>query len=1092
MAHVETRADVRAAAPLEPDQEEPASPAQDPRRDLAEMLRDEFEAIHGALPEAGLDTIDARLADLYEHVHALPPDVGRSALCLSGGGIRSAAFSFGVLRALATAGVLHRFHYLSTVSGGGYIGSWLTAWIHRHFSEARDSGATPSRRERLAQVSALLAEGASGRALGGEKPPEPWQVAHVRRFTNYLSPRTGAFSLDTWTLGAIYLRNLLLNWLVVLPLLGAALIAPRILVETLVATGLIPEPGLARPAAVLLPAAAAFLVWLALIARTAVRGSSADVGEAEDSSRREGGYLRFGVVWMLLTGLTLYGPELLHQAPSLLATAGGVSGIATLLLKKLGDRRPVRTDRVERSARLTRLATTGAAVLTIALILVVVSAVMHALVGRAHALWATSPATMLAITAVIALAALAISAMVVVFVDINEFSLHALYRNRLVRAFLRASRGPDAPESDTAFDEKDDLTLAQLWPSGPATGDPHDAPHLFHVLNATLNDLGGTRPEWNERKGVSFTFSPLHLGAHIAGRYGEVGGTRGGYRRLDRAAEGPDAVRLGTAMSISGAAASPNMGYHSSAAVTFLLALFNVRLGWWLRAPWDEGELTTLGRTPAKVWRAWWAEAFGGTRFTSPVLNVSDGGHFDNLGLYEMVRRRCRYIVVVDAGQDGGRTFASLGEALRKIRVDFGVPVTVNALDIEAGTGRGKGAGHAYHGVIHYSRVDRVPAPGGSGSAPAPDGELIYIRPFVSGDEPVDVQAYHRLNPAFPHESTTDQWFSESQFESYRSLGEHSVRHLLNYYHASKGQPRPAGGALMPSAGVPGLSPALFCHQIAEALALMRRHKELSSHAGGVVYRRAGIQVEFLLVLSTDALHRILPKGYIEPWEDAVAAAIREVREEAGYTLAPVRSLGVSSFETPTRKVTTAYFLMEEVAGEVEAAPFEHYRAPEWFTVEAAGEAKPPAPPDVIKVLARARELMLTHAGGVVYRQQDGQTEFLLVRSSKAPRYVLPKGHIDEGERAANAARREVAEEAGQNLSAGPSVGVFCFGQPDDPAIVEYFLMECATPEDGSVGEPGRDPRWFTIEDATADPMVFPDVIHVLRKAATALRPATG
>jgi hypothetical protein len=132
-------------------------------------------------------------------------ETGLAALCLSGGGIRSATFALGVIQGLAKRGYLDKFHYLSTVSGGGYIGGWLTAWIHR-------AGG-------VKQVADALAH---------PRPEDP--VHWLRNYSNYLSPRLGLFSADTWTLASIYLRNLLLNWLIIIPFLAALMLIPRIVV----------------------------------------------------------------------------------------------------------------------------------------------------------------------------------------------------------------------------------------------------------------------------------------------------------------------------------------------------------------------------------------------------------------------------------------------------------------------------------------------------------------------------------------------------------------------------------------------------------------------------------------------------------------------------------------------------------------------------------------------------------------------------------------------------------------------------------------------------------------------------------------------
>jgi 8-oxo-dGTP pyrophosphatase MutT (NUDIX family) len=1087
--------DTPVAAPAGPMPAADAPPSEDSRRrDVAGMLADEYVAIHGPLPEGwddGASSLDERLAAFYRVVHGLPAGLDRSALCLSGGGIRSAAFSFGAMRALARAGVLQRFHYLSTVSGGGYIGSWLTAWIHRHFAqerEAREAGAARRPRSaRLADIAARLA-GRVGGGLGGDRPSEPDQVAHVRRFTSYLSPRTGAFSLDTWTLGAIYIRNLLVNWLVILPVLVAALLVPRMVAEAASIPGWAGAPGGATLVAVLAPAAVALVFWLASVLVTVVSAPVLDVGQAERWSRWEGRCLMLATLWTAVAGLALYGPPLMEAAVAAAAAvaAGGVAGVATVVLKKLGDRR-ARTAGEEPGERTgaVRLATMGAAILTIALALVLLAMVGDALLGWGKARWAD--ASTLAVAAAVAAALLGVSAVAAAVIDINDFSLHALYRNRLVRGFLRASRDDADATSDRVFDEDDDLELTRLWPPTDATGERAEAPHLFHVINATLNDLSGSRPEWNERKGVSFTFSPLHVGAHIVGRRGGdrvAGGAAdqpGGYRRLPRDQEGtPDSITLGTAMSISGAAASPNMGYHSSPAVSFLLALFNVRLGWWMNAPWGEGSLTTLRRTPMAVWRAWWAEAFGGTRFGSRVLNVSDGGHFDNLGLYEMVRRRCRYIVILDGGQDARRSFAALGEAIRKVRVDFGVDITLAGFDIEGGD---HAPDHAFHGTIHYSRIDRAAAAHG-GTAPAPDGAIVYIRPAVSGDEPVDVQAYCRLNPDFPHQTTADQWFSESQFESYRALGEHSVRHIVDYYHASKGQLQRDDD----EGSARGLPPRLFCHRVAESLALMRRHRDDASHAGGVVWQRDPDAIRFRLVRSADNRWRILPKGYVEPWEDPATAAIREVREETGHTLMPVLNLGAASYESRVgSRVTTTYFLMEEAANDGDQ-PYEAYRDPVWLSVAEAADQdrRPRVPDDVVNILKGALDAIPSHAGGVVYRRHGGRLQFLLVRSSDGSRRVLPKGHIHPREAAAAAAQREVAEESGFLCRAERSLGVTRFDISGDTVRAEYFLMPGGDDPAMPLAPPERerDPRWYDLEDARQDERVPRDVVRVLGKAA--------
>ena len=241
---------------------------------------------------------------------------------------------------------------------------------------------------------------------------------------------------------------------------------------------------------------------------------------------------------------------------------------------------------------------------------------------------------------------------------------------------------------------------------------------------------------------------------------------------------GPRGVTLGTAVTISGAAASPNAGSTSSPLATFLMTFFNARLGAWLGNPGRAGSKTFHLGAPTQKVTPILAEMFGVTTDTSPYVALSDGGHFENLALYEMVLRRCRLIVVSDAGCDPGATFVDLGGAVRKIRVDLGVPIEfpkgVNIRSRRDPAPSGSPGDYWAVGRIRYSAVD-------AGSDPSrTDGILIYLKPALYGREPSDVQQYARTSETFPHESTADQFFSESQFESYRALGEFIVDELLD------------------------------------------------------------------------------------------------------------------------------------------------------------------------------------------------------------------------------------------------------------------------------------------------------------------------
>jgi len=136
------------------------------------------------------------------------------------------------------------------------------------------------------------------------------------------------------------------------------------------------------------------------------------------------------------------------------------------------------------------------------------------------------------------------------------------------------------------------------------------------------------------------------------------------------------------------------------------------------------------------------------------------------------VLRRCHFIVISDAGQDPECSFADLGEAVRKIRIDFGIPIEFEPMTIYPRSQIDPAKQHGHNcaiGRIQYSAVDGVTAP---------DGIIIYIKPVCYGDEPRDIYEYFKRSETFPHESTADQFFSESQFESYRMLGAYTMEKL--------------------------------------------------------------------------------------------------------------------------------------------------------------------------------------------------------------------------------------------------------------------------------------------------------------------------
>jgi hypothetical protein len=270
--------------------------------------------------------------------------------------------------------------------------------------------------------------------------------------------------------------------------------------------------------------------------------------------------------WLVIATTALVGPAALCRGWGYaIGAVGGVSGLVALVLG--GGAWTAATNAAKVASRLSPTQIASIAGVLFALALAVLISKLDMAVGSLAADWVPAWLPKPLVEGIGVVALVGFSALASRPINVNRFSLHAVYRNRLVRAFLGSARRADPPvrkpDPFTNFDPADNPRLAKM-PKGP----------LLHVVNVTLNVVSTDNLAWQERKAESFTLTPLHAGNPLVGYQPtrEFGSQDGG-------------ITLGTAMAISGAAVSPNMGYSSSPLLGFLLMLFNVRLGWWLGNP---------------------------------------------------------------------------------------------------------------------------------------------------------------------------------------------------------------------------------------------------------------------------------------------------------------------------------------------------------------------------------------------------------------------------------------------------------------------------------------------------------------------------
>jgi len=693
-------------------------------------------------------------------------------LALSGGGIRSATFSLGVMQALANQDLLKRIDYLSTVSGGGYIGSaisWLTST--KASQAASDAGDGTGNKVRFGldrQNFPFGVDSPDPAAQRNASNEQACMLKYLRHHGYYLAPGAG---INLISLIGVVLRGIFLNLLVWLPLFvlffllgmwgSAQLWSDRpdctpVLGRVFGAIPLLKESSCAAHR---LPELLGFELFLVLGAVILVLLMAGTVGYsvlswfrrgASETALRAWYWLRRrseqlsakllpSMVVLLLIGSLPVVAALLHgwlQAAGPLAVVTGIAVAFHYFLKSCSSENPIPVG---------LLVSLGAILFLYGIVLVSFQIAFFLFP------FTLDPAVAAALLVVL-------TVVTGWMVNLNYVSIHRYYRDRLMETFM-----PDIPEAlknrTAAAKGADGATLQ-------AVANVTDPRAPYHIVNTNLVLVNSGIDACKERGGDNFILAPLYCGSNATG-WRATPGFMGGK------------MTLATAVAISGAAVNPNTGVGGEGVtrnpfLSLVMSLLNLRLGYWACHPDPKkGPCHSPNHFRPGAYAFGSALGFRSLGFHEhrTFLQLSDGGHFENTGVYELVRRRLRLIIVCDGGADPEFSFSDFQTTVRRIEDDFGARVKVldeatpDQIVPVAGDGkRGvypKGAGFAEQGHM----VGRITYADGS------TGTLIYLKTTLLRDVSFKVKGYAAQDPDFPDQSTADQFFDEVQFEAYRELG---------------------------------------------------------------------------------------------------------------------------------------------------------------------------------------------------------------------------------------------------------------------------------------------------------------------------------
>jgi len=829
-------------------------------------------------------------------------------LALSGGGVRSATFCLGVLQSLARKNRLRLVDFISSVSGGGYIGAFLGRLYSRLEASVTDpAGRAQSIVSNIASYEIWWLRSHARYLTGAGRTDLETNAGTIWRnllsvhvcvglvslaseallhwiasAVGYLSPevcRLGTFhdipwSPWRWAPIAVLLVAVLPAWfsfwLAPKPGTTASLSVGGLAVWLLALAGsllplsrIITSDSVIAPTVFVLPLTAIAVLLLAWVWQeaalwgitTAREPAMRGILARNRLSRGAGvglGLLGLTIVWVLIDTLAGYAVCLQHEVGSITVT--GILAASLPMLRALVMRflqTGVNTSKSPTGAgspppKNQKTETLLQTILLGAVAFTLVSLLIFGLDVIVYWVW-RNPARgpWLLIGSAFACVVLGRTTGFV-----NLSSLQALYAARLARTYLGATnrqriyaRAGTTPKDVDAAHPDDDVFLHAYHPE--RTGGP------LHLINVCVNETADVTSgrQLAEDKGLPMCLGPQGVSvgtrfhalwdAYVSGelRMGERVLRRLLYPvpvatpdlerpalRAIRTTPDPEAfhvlaskqrewvavesLRLSEWMAISGAAISTGEGRQTSLPRSLLLGLFNVRLGYWWNSRIGAGERP--GSYPPPLWR--WLKSLPGYVFRTQalILNewrgyfagpsqrlwyLSDGGHSENTGVYELIRRRVAFIIAVDAGRDPGYVFDDMALLIRRVRLDFGAelkwidPTDARSRGYTGWDALTDAAGVAIPAWIRnwlkpaaLGSVDRVVRRGTFAAALAhityrgsvATSWLVLLKPCLPQPPPVplDVQCYSKGNDAFPNQSTVDQFFTDDQWESYRLLGE--------------------------------------------------------------------------------------------------------------------------------------------------------------------------------------------------------------------------------------------------------------------------------------------------------------------------------